>query len=53
MSIPKTIRTALAFAVVVGLGLGVSACNTFDGLGEDFKSAGKSLGLVEDGEKKE
>ena len=53
MSISRTIRTALAFTFVVAIGLGVSACNTFDGLGKDLSEVGKTLGLESDGETKE
>ena len=52
MSLSKTLRRVLPFALVAAFGLGVSACNTFDGLGKDFNEAGKSLGLVSDEEKK-
>jgi len=52
MSKSHTFRRALAVAFVAVFGLGVSACNTFDGLGKDFNEAGKSLGLVNDDEKK-
>jgi len=48
MSVSHTIRRTLAFAFVVAFGLGVSACNTFDGLGRDLNDAGKAIGLVSD-----
>jgi predicted small secreted protein len=41
-------RRVLAFAFVAAFGLGVSACNTFDGLGKDLNDAGKAIGLVDD-----
>lgn len=43
-----TIRRIIALAFVAVFGLGVSACNTFDGMGKDFDEAGKSLGLVDE-----
>jgi len=42
------IRRVLAVAFVAAFSLGVSACNTFDGIGRDFNDAGKALGLVDD-----
>ena len=42
------IRRFLAVAFVAVFGLGVSACNTFDGLGKDLNDAGKAIGLVDD-----
>jgi len=41
-------RRAIAFAFLAVFGLGVSACNTFDGMGKDLNDAGKALGLVDD-----
>ena len=52
MSKSHTTRSTLAVAFVAVFGLGVSGCNTFDGLGKDFNDAGKSLGLVSDDGKK-
>jgi predicted small secreted protein len=43
-----TIRRIIALAFVAVFGLGVTACNTFDGMGKDFNEAGKALGLVDD-----
>ena len=43
-----TIRRIIAIAFVAVFGLGVTACNTFDGMGKDFNEAGKALGLVDD-----
>jgi predicted small secreted protein len=53
MSTSRTIRSTLAFAFVIALGLGVSACNTFEGLGKDFTEAGNALGLGGDEQPKE
>lgn len=41
-------RRIIAVAFVTVFGLGVSACNTFDGLGKDLNDAGKAIGLVDD-----
>jgi len=42
------IRRVIALTFVAAFGLGVSACNTFDGLGKDLNDAGKAIGLVDD-----
>lgn len=52
MSVSHKIRRATALAFVIALGLGVSACNTFDGLGRDLNDAGKAIGLVSDDDNK-
>jgi len=42
------LRRVIAITFVAVFGLGVTACNTFDGLGKDLTSAGKAIGLVDD-----
>jgi predicted small secreted protein len=48
MSMSHTFRRAIALLFVAAFSLGVSACNTFDGMGKDLNDAGKALGLVSD-----
>lgn len=48
----NTIRRVVAIAFVAAFSLGVSACNTFDGMGKDLTSAGKAIGLVSDDDNK-
>ena len=41
----RTVRNRIVYvvALLVGLGAGLSACNTVEGLGKDITAAGKSL----------
>ena len=50
MSKTRKFRTAFAIAVMIGLGLGASACNTVDGIGKDVSSLGRAMGA--DGDKR-
>ena len=36
-------RIACVFTFMLGLGAGVSACNTVEGVGKDLTSAGRAL----------
>jgi len=47
MTKPRKFRAVFAIALAIGLGgltMGVSACNTVDGLGKDISAAGRALG---------
>ena len=41
MSLKKTIHVALALLFLGGLGGGLTACNTIEGIGEDISSTGR------------
>jgi len=44
MTKSRRLPTILAMALAVGLGMGISACNTVEGIGKDISAAGRALG---------
>ena len=44
MSKLRSLTAVCALALAIVLGLGVSACNTIDGLGKDISAAGRAMG---------
>ena len=44
MKTSRKVRTVVAIALAIGLGMAVSACNTVEGIGKDISAAGRALG---------
>jgi predicted small secreted protein len=44
MTTSRRLPTIFAIALAVGLGMGISACNTVEGIGKDISAAGRALG---------
>jgi predicted small secreted protein len=40
----RSVTAVCAVALAIVLGLGVSACNTVEGLGKDISAAGRAMG---------
>jgi predicted small secreted protein len=36
-------KTLLVAALLIAMGAGLAACNTLDGMGKDFESAGRTM----------